>query len=536
MVDEAFEGRPIEGLACRVGAQGRAMATAADGDVWSGAQLAAQLVALNGVAPDPVQHVIFRSTRHADGALVEGYDIPGEPRMLDAAALDCWLTPRRLAGADRLAVAVLVIREALDDRGLVVQGTIERRRGAADGPYCGDPARVEFVGAAGAVRLYRSHLDGRLSEIAPSANTAPPRVRSPEPFAGERKALQARFGDAVRVLDAREPTLFEDMIGLSSIVHVRAADGRKVDCGIGWHGGMAFVLHADFPRFGSQFALAPGDAAAIDAALLVDGLVRGETRLDENGIAVVARHRGSEALVLLRLQSGQALAEPYIPGHDTGGPDQRRWMRCAETYEGLALLDAWRDGASDDLFVLTGDPSGQVWRHHIDTDGVETWRKADDDAAVGALHRERLFPGTLAALHAEPDHNQTAAVAPVRWPRNTQPAARDSLLVRAETYVHAMAALRAARDAVSRGASAVEMHLRALHAALLMLEAYVTAAAAQDVLMLVKGGTREAEVLARELEQLDVSLRRELAQNRPVIVAASLARSLRRDEPSFGTD
>jgi hypothetical protein len=99
-----------------------------------------------------------------------------------------------------------------------------------------------------------------------------------------------------------------------------------------------------------------------------------------------------------------------------------------------------------------------------------------------------------------------------------------------------MAALRAARDAVSRGASAVEMHLRALHAALLMLEAYVTAAAAQDVLMLVKGGTREAEVLARELEQLDVSLRRELAQNRPVIVAASLARSLRRDEPSFGTD
>ncbi len=103
--------------------------------------------------------------------------------------------------------------------------------------------------------------------------------------------------------------------------------GARWDCGIGWHGGMALVLHADFPRFGSQLALAPGDAAAIDAALLVDGLVRGETRwLDENaGIAVVARSPRQRGIgALLRLQSGQALAEPYIPGHDTGGLDQRR--------------------------------------------------------------------------------------------------------------------------------------------------------------------------------------------------------------------
>ena len=136
-----------------------------------------------------------------------------------------WLAARP-GNLDQLAVAVLVVREVLDARGMIVQCTIERRRGSADGPFCGDPVRVDFAGAATTVRLYRSHLDGRLSEIAPSANTAPPRVRSPEPFAGERKALQARFGDAVRVLDAREPTLFEDMIGLSSIVHVRAADAN----------------------------------------------------------------------------------------------------------------------------------------------------------------------------------------------------------------------------------------------------------------------------------------------------------------------
>ena len=129
---------------------------------------------------------------------------------------------------------------------------------------------------------------------------AAPRVRSPEQFAGEHKALQARFGDSVRILDTREPTLFEDMIGLSSIVHVRTAEGREVGCGVGWHGAMAFVLEANFPRFATQFTLEPQDAAAVDAATAANGLVRGETRLDENGIAVVCRCRGSEALFLLR--------------------------------------------------------------------------------------------------------------------------------------------------------------------------------------------------------------------------------------------
>jgi hypothetical protein len=52
--------------------------------------------------------------------------------------------------------------------------------------------------------------------------------------------------------------------------------------------------------------------------------------------------------------------------------------------------------------VLTGDASGQAWRHHIDVDGVETWRKPDNEAAVGALHREKLHPGTLAIEDADP--------------------------------------------------------------------------------------------------------------------------------------
>jgi hypothetical protein len=256
---------------------------------------------------------------------------------------------------------------------------------------------VDFAGAASAVRLYRSHLDGELTEVAPSADTPPPSVRLPEQFAGEHKVLQARFGDGVRVLDAREPTLFEDMVGLSSIVHVRAPDGREVGCGIGWHGAMPFVLEADFPRFATQLELLPEDAQAVDAALHANDLVRGETRLDENGIAIVARRSGGEALFLLRPQAGQVRVEPYGTNRDAAGPDQQRWMRYAETYEGLAVLDSWHDGASDDLLVLTGDASGQIWQHHIDADGVETWRKVGDDTAIGALHREHLFPGTLAA-------------------------------------------------------------------------------------------------------------------------------------------
>ena len=43
------------------------MTTAGRGEVWTGTQLAARLVALNGVAPKPVQYIIFRSTRYADG-------------------------------------------------------------------------------------------------------------------------------------------------------------------------------------------------------------------------------------------------------------------------------------------------------------------------------------------------------------------------------------------------------------------------------------------------------------------------------------
>lgn len=264
------------------------MTTAEDSEHWTGPRLTARFIAMKGIAPEPVAHIVARITRRIDGSTLETVTVADDLQPLDPQAADTWLVAR-LGRTDRLAVAVLVIRETLDARGVILQGTLERRRGTVDGPFSGDPVRVDFAGPANAVRLYRSDIDGRLTEIAPAANTAPPRVQSREQFAGELRALQARFGLSLRILDTREPTLFEDMVGLSSIVHARVANSRDIACGIGWHGNVPFVLEADFPRFAAPFRLPSEDAAALDIALRENNLVRGETRLDQHGIAVVGR-------------------------------------------------------------------------------------------------------------------------------------------------------------------------------------------------------------------------------------------------------
>lgn len=308
------------------------------------------------------------------------------------------------------------------------------------------------------------------------------------------------------MIDSREPTLFEDMVGLSTIVHVQTPDGLERGCGVGWHGNLPFILEADFPRFAGPPALPPEDETAVVAALQGDELVRGETRYDEIGNAVIARRRGSDALVMLRPSPGKLTVEPYTPNRDAAGPDQQRWMNYAESYEGLTVLDAWRDGATEDVIVLTGDLSGQIWRHHIDSDGVETWRKTDDDAAVGTLHREHLFPGTLAAADAEASYGE-------RVPDTDQPAAAAtadrSLLSRVENYVRALSALRAAQDTVDGSPEVAVTHVRELSAALEALEAHVAAALARQAMARL-----DPLVLAR----IEEPLRQELASIRCIIV------------------
>jgi hypothetical protein len=497
--------------------------TTETGGSGTGARLSARLVALNGVAPDPVHYVLFRSTRRIDGTQVEGYSVADEVARMDATGLDAWLA-RQPTSVDRLAVAVLVIREIHDTHGLILQCAIERRRGLAEGPFCGDPARVEFTGAASAVRLYSAGPDGRLVEITPHAETAPPDLRPPEHFAGEQKALQTRFGDGVRILDAREPTLFEDMAGLSSIVHVRTADGREVGCGVGWHGDMAFVLEAEFPRLATSLELLKEDAAAVDAAVRADSLVRGELRLDGDGIAVHARRRGAEDLFLLRPASGQARTEPHAPSRNAAVPDQQKWLHFAETYEALTVLDVWRDGSGDGVIVLTGDASGQLWRHHIDVDGVEAWRRADNDAAFGALHREHLCPGALAVEDAEPARGDTDASGAAAAVARRLPDV--SLLTHGEAYVRAMTALRDARDAVGDEAGDTAAHVAALRQALDAVEAHVAAEAAQDLLRHFDTAT---------LTRLEALMRAELALIQCVAVAPPNARALH-DGDVLGAD
>jgi hypothetical protein len=399
------------------------MSSPGGAEVWTASQLSARLAALNGAAPEPRQSIVFRSIRHADCRLDEFYLVPGERRRLAPGALDFWLSRRGLAGSERLAVAVLVVRETVDEQGLVRQCTLEHRRGGVDGPLHGHPARVEMLGAADQVRLYEARLDGRLTEVPPSAEMATMRAGTPAHFAGAYDALRAKFGDSVQLIDVREPTLFEDIVGIAKVIHVRNDADREIGCAVIWHADIPIILEGEFPRLGSPPDLPPADAAAIDAAIAKHRLIRGELRLDEHGLAIVARRPGEAELLLLRADSDGVRLEQHEPNRDTAGPDQLRWMQFAESYEGLVVIDFWQDDKSTDLIVLTGDLGGDLWRHHIDLDGVETWRRLEKDAAVGPLHRERLFPGTLASERIDE--------------REEMEPADGSLLARMQAFVHA---------------------------------------------------------------------------------------------------
>ena len=505
---------------------------------WDGPRLAARLADLNGVAPEAAEHLVFRSTQQADGRQTTCWQIADDSGALHEGDVADWLSRRRLAGPDKLALAVLIIRETLDEAGLIRDCVLERRRGAVDGPLHGEPARIEFAGAARMVRLYRVLRDGRLTEVAASTDSLPPRRRAPEHFAGEQRALRERFGATARILDVRQPTLFEDMAGLDSIAHVHLPEGREVGCGIGWHGTIPFILQADFPRFGAPLTLPPQDEAAVEALVVQHDLMRHETRLDEQGLGVLARRRGGVDLFLIRVKQGTATMRPYQPGAETDpSDDQARWMRYAETYEKLTVLDSWHDDSTTDLIVLTGEANGQAWRHHIDEDGVETWRKPDDDAAAAVLHGERLFPGTLAAADAaefeqEPEALELEA-------EDVLPPPPDSLLAKVEAYVTTLAALH---DAGALAAAAVATAavpenalqlLRDIPETLADLTADASAMELRRVLSQVQDGRIGPKRFSRLLSQIEARLMHELATVRLVLLSPGQWRMLH-DPPLTG--
>jgi hypothetical protein len=369
------------------------MPHAAPPEVWSEAQVAARFDALRGSVPAPLGYAIFRSTTTVSGAETSSYHLPGVDGPQGAQSFENWLILHRLAAADRLAVSVLVIQETLDTGGAIRDCTLERRHGSAAGPFSGDPARVEFSGATCQVWSRSALPNGHLAEV--NADPEVPcarqlgRPRNLGLFEGEEQALRAAIGPSPTLLDHREACPIEARIGLSSIVHLRRVNGAMLNCGIGWHGPLPYVLVANFPRLPSDRVLSPADEAAVVATIAAYGLVRHENRLDATGSAVMARTPESDMLFILRPFAGIVHIEPYRLGRSKHGTaDQQRWIGYAESYEGRIVLDVYPNETADEIIVLTGGVNGDAWRHHIDADGVETAREPGGETAAAAIHRK----------------------------------------------------------------------------------------------------------------------------------------------------
>lgn len=477
------------------------MAMAGRTSLWNGPQLAARWLAERGPLPRPTSYAIFRETAQSDGATAASFNIQDEPAPLTHRDFEQWLLRHKLGGPDGLGLALLVIREVVDHDGAIRECVIERRRGATDGPLSGDPARVEFVGPARCVRLYAVDSHGHLAETTQATPPPPPRHDITEGFSGEERAIRAHFGQSAVVLDRRSPTLFEEMAGLSSIVHVRGRD-RDIGCGVGWHGPMAYLLIGDFPRLDHGLALPPDEEEAVAAELRRHQLVRHEMRFDAEGLCVIASRRDRPDLFIVRPDRDGARVDPYTPGDTSAGSaDQRRWIRYAEAHEGRVALDAYQDGASDELVVLTGDADGQVWRHRIDPDGVEVSCGPANETAVAMLYRTRRAPAEDAEP-AEPESMED-------WPE--LPPEADSLLAKARAYAQACGILTTARTLDLPWPDTVAA-LAGLPIPLRVLDARGTAAALRALL---RRGNRTAPPEAerrRALEALEQRLSEELAE------------------------
>jgi hypothetical protein len=503
-------------------------------EIWTPPRLRARLAALKGVAPAPGCYVIWRSTVRPNAPEVSFYELPEEPVRRDEAGFERWLLERKLAAAERLSVSVLVIREQLDDAGLMREGVLERRRGGVDGPYYGNVARVEFTGAARLVRRYRALRDGRLAEL-PAADDPGAGVSPAEPdaesYAGEDAAVHGYLGPDAVIVDRRPPSLFEDLLGLSVIIHARRRDGVEIGCGVGWHGGMAFVLAAGFPRHGGNLVPPPDLDSAVEAAVVARNLIRHETRLDEQGFCVIARVRGQPSLVTIRLDATGTRVEPYAPGRVTSAnDDQRRWMTYAETYEARTILDSWRNGDSDEIAVLTIDPDQEAWLHVIDADGIETSRQSDNTAGAAVLYRERINPPEDLAPEIGPAPEFAAPepeVTVFEAPAFEAPA--DSLLAKALAWTRADSLLS---TAIAEPLPVPRAALVRLIEPLTELNASFSLASLHRLIARIEAGGVRPEALAAALDDLAARLRDELALTR--IVTLSSTGFAPDGEPPFG--
>ncbi|MGE0226436.1 MAG: hypothetical protein AB7S57_24425 [Acetobacteraceae bacterium] len=386
-------------------------------DLWNGPRIAGWLATDPDRQAAPSLFAIRRETRLDGGATRSSFVFPGAAPDANAAAFENWLLHERISGAGQCSVVLLLISEVFGPDGLLAECVMERRLGAVDGPFIGHPARVAFAGGARSVRLYgiAAESDGGpdlplrpgssliLLHPAVDGQASAGAMALQERFAGEESCLRGHFPPGAIVLARRRPTLLEEAIGLSAIVHVR--DGSRVTgCGIGWHGPLAFLLLADFPRLDPPPELPAAAEAAIAAALRSHDLLRNEVRTGLAGTGVMARRPGTEALFLLLHDGGQVRVQAYQPNPTPAGTrDQQRWVRYAERHEHRRMLDVWLDGPDGNLIALAADPSGEVWRHVVDRDSVEVSRLPANDTAMAELHRERLMAAEAGAgARAEP--------------------------------------------------------------------------------------------------------------------------------------
>jgi hypothetical protein len=521
------------------------MSNSGENNIWSPSRLRTQLAAQKGLAPAPNCYIVWRATTQPGTPDLGGYELPGEPGRQNEAAFERWLIERDLAGPERLSVSVLVIREQLDAVGLLQEGVLERRRGGAEGPYYGNVARVEFTGAAKRVQRYRAARDGRLLRLAAEDDTgvaAATEAVDADAFVGEDAAVHAYLGDTAVILDRRTPTLFEDLIGLSGVIHARRPDGIEIGCGVGWHGGIAYVIAAEFPRDSRPLAPPPDLEAAVADAIRSRDLIRLETRLDDLGFCVIARERGRPNLVTIRLDGTSAHITPYTAGRTAAAnADQRRWMTYAETYEQRTVLDSWRDGDGDEIAVVTIDQDQEAWQHMIDADGIELSRAPDNEAAAAVLFRESVAHRGGDAVAASEMAADAAAdrIADAIDAAADASVPADSLLTkvlawsRVTTQLRSAIAVTSAEHAGGRIVPSIVLdQLSALTPPLGALHANFTAGSLNRLIAQARSGAITTAGFAAALGEILARLRDELALTRNVTVANMAGKP--DGEPPFG--
>lgn len=373
------------------------MPTTNQSNQWRGAQFAAR--GASSATSAPGRYAVYRETVRPDVSPEARYLIHQETECLAPDQFKAWQVGNGFMDGRELDLALLVIRETLGADGTLEQCVIERRRGSVDGPFRGNPARIELQGVTNPPTLFSVRNDGTLYVTTPSMPArGPSRRRGRRPaqgFLGEDEALRAHFRADIAVVQRRAPNLAEELMGISAVVHVRVASHarqpRVIGCGIGWFGPMPFVLTGNFPRLGQVSEFPIDVERMIGQALRERGLVGHETRMDQLGPCLMACDRDRRNLFVARPDQDQIRIDPYVPIRQAiGTDDQQRWLRYVEAHEGLVALDTYLIGQDGMLVVLTGDDQGQVWHHDIDPDGVEIGWGPANETAVAFLHRERL--------------------------------------------------------------------------------------------------------------------------------------------------